>query len=212
MMLDHFRGGTICHLRAVRKRVSHPGEDDIKRPIRRTLPGEDDIGAFWQPQFLVEDDISEWPAAFAAPPRGSTSSERVWAQGARCKDEEPYRFPPGRAKCCSTLGTTPTRANRREPGGASRRNARPSTGATRFSPTRHSANAHADSWSKDLEKLPDPPPVDDLHRLIDHRVDTVRGPEKLWEVKGGEAQVVPDSDLSCWVALDPAELLLEGAA
>jgi len=79
-------------------------------------------------------------------------------------------------------------------------------------PDRHPANAHADGWKEDLEKLPDPPPVDDLYRLIDHRVDTVRGPGKLWDVKGDEARVVLDSDLSCWVALDPAELSLEGAA
>lgn len=79
-------------------------------------------------------------------------------------------------------------------------------------PDRHPANAHADGWSENLEKLPEPPPVDALYRLIDHRVDTVRGPGKLWDVKGGEARVVLDSDLSCWVALDPAELLLEGAA
>jgi hypothetical protein len=79
-------------------------------------------------------------------------------------------------------------------------------------PDRHPANAHADGWSEDLQKLPEPPTVDGLYRLIDHRVDTVRGPGKLWDVKGDEARVVLDSDPSCWVALDPAELLLEGAA
>jgi hypothetical protein len=67
-------------------------------------------------------------------------------------------------------------------------------------PDRHPANAHADGWTEDLEKLPEPPPVDDLYRLIAHRVDTVRGPGKLWDVKGGEARVVLDSDLSRWVA------------
>jgi hypothetical protein len=76
MVLDRFRGGTICYLQAVRKRVSLPGEDDMKRQIRRILPGENDIGAFWQPQFPGEDDISEWPAAFTAPPQGKISEQR----------------------------------------------------------------------------------------------------------------------------------------
>ena len=65
MVLDRFLGGTICRLRAVRKRDLLPGEDDI----------------------------SEWSAAFAAPPRGRTCDERVWAQGARCNEEVPNSFP-----------------------------------------------------------------------------------------------------------------------
>lgn len=73
----------------------------------------------------------------------------------------------------------------------------------------HPANAHADGWTEELEKLPEPPDARTLYRrLIGHRVDTVRGPGELWDVKGDEARVVLDSDPSRWVALDPAELLL----
>jgi hypothetical protein len=52
MVLDRFWGGTICHLRTVRKRVLLPGEDDIKHQIGRILPGEDDIGHAGRPYFL----------------------------------------------------------------------------------------------------------------------------------------------------------------
>lgn len=76
-------------------------------------------------------------------------------------------------------------------------------------PDPHPANAHADGWTEDLEKLPEPPSAEALYGLIGRRVDTVRGRGELWDVKGGEARVVLDSDPSRWVALDLAELLLE---
>jgi hypothetical protein len=65
MVLDPFRDRTICHLRAVRKRVLLLGEDDIKHQIGRILPGEDDIGHTGRPYFLGRTILVSGPAAFA---------------------------------------------------------------------------------------------------------------------------------------------------
>jgi len=78
-------------------------------------------------------------------------------------------------------------------------------------PDHHPANAEggpADGWVEELERLPEPPDARELLRLIGHRVETVRGPGELWDIKGNEARVVLDADPSRWVPLDPAELLL----
>ena len=79
-------------------------------------------------------------------------------------------------------------------------------------PDHHPANHDADGWAEELQKLPDPPRIEEIYHLIGRRIDTVRGAGVLWDAKGGEARVVLDTDTSRWVALDPAELLLEGYA
>lgn len=73
----------------------------------------------------------------------------------------------------------------------------------------HPANAGADGWAGELEKLPDLP---DLTGRINARVGTTRGPGVLWDVKGGEARVVLDADPSKWVPFDPSELVLQETA
>jgi hypothetical protein len=73
MALDRFRGGTKSHLRAVRKRVSLHGEDDIKHQIGRILPGEDDIGHAGRPDFPGRTILASGPAALTAPPQGKIS-------------------------------------------------------------------------------------------------------------------------------------------
>ena len=79
-------------------------------------------------------------------------------------------------------------------------------------PDHHPANHDADGWAEELQKLPDPPRIEEIYHLIGRRIDTVRGSGVLWDAKGGEARIVLDTDTSRWVALDPAELLLEGYA
>lgn len=81
-------------------------------------------------------------------------------------------------------------------------------------PDRHPANARVpgDGFVGELEKLPPVLPARDLVGLIRTRVETPSGAGVLWDVKGEEARVVLDSDLSRWVPLHIAELVVEGRA
>ena len=76
MVLDRFQGRTICRLRAVRKRVSLTGEEDIKHQIGRILTREDDIGHAGRPYFLGRTILVGVAAAFTAPPQGKISEQR----------------------------------------------------------------------------------------------------------------------------------------
>jgi hypothetical protein len=85
-------------------------------------------------------------------------------------------------------------------------------GRKEFPPTPHLANCWADGYVEDLERLPDPPSVEDIYPLIDSSVQTRRGPGRLWQVFTGRIGVVLDSDPSVVTFMDLTELVLEVAA
>jgi hypothetical protein len=70
----------------------------------------------------------------------------------------------------------------------------------------------ADGAIEDIKYLGPLPNQWDLYKWLDKRVQTDRGPGKLWQVIGGEARVILDSNPERWTALDPAEIRMEVAA
>lgn len=70
----------------------------------------------------------------------------------------------------------------------------------------------ADGAIEDVKYLGPLPNQWDLYRWLDKRVQTDRGPGKLWQVLGGEARVILDSEPERWTPLDLAEVREEIAA
>lgn len=70
----------------------------------------------------------------------------------------------------------------------------------------------ADGAIEDVKYLGPLPNQWDLYKWLDKRVQTDRGPGKLWQVIGGEARVILDSNPERWTPLDPAEIRMEVAA
>ncbi len=70
----------------------------------------------------------------------------------------------------------------------------------------------ADGSIEDVRYLGPLPNQWDLYKWLDKRVQTDRGPGKLWQVIGGEARVILDSNPERWTPLDPAEIRMEVAA
>lgn len=67
----------------------------------------------------------------------------------------------------------------------------------------------ADGAVEDVKYLGPLPNQWDLYKWLDKRVQTDRGPGKLWQILGGEARVILDSNPERWTPLDPAEIRSE---
>jgi hypothetical protein len=73
-------------------------------------------------------------------------------------------------------------------------------------------HSEADGSIEDVKYLGPLPNQWDLYKWLDKRVQTDRGPGKLWQILGGEARVILDSNPERWTPLDPAEIRAEAAA